>query len=367
MEHIQEHINTEHIWAEARDFLQQYYQENQLEGLAARLREVEAAIGLKGQYWHTAEELAFGAKLAWRNSNRCIGRLFWPTLKVLDYRRINSPQAFIQALEDHIALADGSRKIRNVISVFPPQAPGKRLPFRIFNYELIQYAGYQEADGQIIGDPKHLEFTARCQALGWRGAGTPFDLLPLVYQYEDQPVQFHEWPPELIQEIEIEHPEWSSFQSLQLKWYKLPMISNMRLSIGGIDYPTAPFNGWYMLNEIATRNFGDQQRYNLLPAVADKLGLDRSSPFWKDKALIALNEAVYHSFQKAGATIVDHHTACEQFMRFVAREQAEGREVTGDWSWLVPPNAGSTTEVFHQEWSNEVKCPYFFPPSDSKG
>ena len=27
------------------------------------------------------------------------------------------------------------------------------------------------------------------------------------------------------------------------------------LKIGGITYPTAPFNGWYMVTEIAVRNF----------------------------------------------------------------------------------------------------------------
>ena len=34
--------------------------------------------------------------------------------------------------------------------------------------------------------------------------------------------------------------------------------------IGGIIYPTAPFNGWYMVTEIGVRNFIDTYRYNLL-------------------------------------------------------------------------------------------------------
>ncbi len=29
------------------------------------------------------------------------------------------------------------------------------------------------------------------------------------------------------------------------------------LGIGGIVYPTAPFNGWYMVTEIGVRNFID--------------------------------------------------------------------------------------------------------------
>ena len=35
-----------------------------------------------------------------------------------------------------------------------------------------------------------------------------------------------------------------------MKWYGVPMISDMRLEIGGISYTAAPFNGWYMGTEI---------------------------------------------------------------------------------------------------------------------
>ena len=34
--------------------------------------------------------------------------------------------------------------------------------------------------------------------------------------------------------------------------------------IGGITYGTVPFNGWYMVNEIAVRNFTNSYRYNLI-------------------------------------------------------------------------------------------------------
>ncbi|MFD2354446.1 nitric oxide synthase oxygenase [Nonomuraea ferruginea] len=30
-------------------------------------------IARRGSYTHTSEELEFGARVAWRNSNRCIG------------------------------------------------------------------------------------------------------------------------------------------------------------------------------------------------------------------------------------------------------------------------------------------------------
>ena len=42
--------------------------------LEQRLFEVKAEIALTGEYTHTAQELEIGARLAWRNSAKCIGR-----------------------------------------------------------------------------------------------------------------------------------------------------------------------------------------------------------------------------------------------------------------------------------------------------
>lgn len=55
------------------------------------------------------------------------------------------------------------------------------------------------------------------------------------------------------------------FAELGLRWYALPAVSNMLLEIGGLEFPAAPFNGWYMSSEIGTRNLCDSHRYNLLP------------------------------------------------------------------------------------------------------
>lgn len=352
--------STNEIQSEARDFLQLYYLENQKDNFDQRWSEVCEQIKLSGTYTHTYEELKFGAKVAWRNSNRCIGRLFWKTLKVMDYRHIQTENSFLNALHDHIGLADGINKIRSTISIFAPQNPNQlSSSFSIKNYTLIMYAGY-DRKGEIIGDPANIEFTKYCQSLGWKGQGTRFDILPVVYSMNGEPDQFHQLPSSIISEIEISHPNYEWFQELDLKWYKLPLISNMKLDIGGIIYPAAPFNGWYMLDEVATRNLGDKSRYDVLPEIAKYLNLDLSSPFWKEKALLVLNEAVYHSYKNAGAKIVDHHTAVQEFMQFMDQEVQKNREVTGDWSWLVPPTSGSTTEIFHTEIKNEVKLPNYF-------
>lgn len=47
-----------------------------------RWEQVQKEVNLTGTYQLTETELAFGAKLAWRNSGRCIGRIQWAKLQV---------------------------------------------------------------------------------------------------------------------------------------------------------------------------------------------------------------------------------------------------------------------------------------------
>lgn len=47
-----------------------------------RLREVEASIEATGTYQLLEPELVFGAKQAWRNAARCVGRIQWNKLQV---------------------------------------------------------------------------------------------------------------------------------------------------------------------------------------------------------------------------------------------------------------------------------------------
>jgi nitric-oxide synthase len=167
-------------------------------------------------------------------------------------------------------------------------------------------------------------------------------------------------------EVSISHPNYEWFSDLGLQWYAVPIISDMRLEIGGLQYTAAPFNGWYMGTEIGSRNFGDVDRYDMLPTVADQLGLDTSTDrtLWKDEALAVLNQAVIHSFEEHGVRIVDHHNAAEQFKRFEQEERNAGREVTGDRSWLLPPNASSTMDIFENTYENEASTPNFFYRED---
>ncbi|TRZ05229.1 hypothetical protein HGM15179_021878, partial [Zosterops borbonicus] len=55
------------------------------------------------------------------------------------------------------------------------------------------------------------------------------------------------------------------FSELGLRWHALPAVSNLLLEIGGLEFPAAPFNGWYMGTEIGSRNLCDPHRYHVLP------------------------------------------------------------------------------------------------------
>lgn len=47
---------------------------------------------------------------------------------------------------------------RSAITIFPQRTDGKH-DFRVWNNQLIRYAGYKQPDGGILGDPANVEFT----------------------------------------------------------------------------------------------------------------------------------------------------------------------------------------------------------------
>lgn len=354
-------IATE-LYKEAEQFIANCYSElgkTEIEALC-RLKEIEQSIESKGHYVHTLEELRHGARMAWRNSNRCIGRLFWQSLEVVDARSLQDSDQMAEQIFNHIKYATNEGRVRPTITVFAPQCGDRQI--RIWNHQLVRYAGYETESG-ILGDPASLDFTRVCTALGWKGSGTAFDVLPIVIQVNNDPPSWYELPEGLAKEVPLSHPEIERFEELALQWYAVPFISDMKLEIGGIAYTAAPFNGWYMGTEIGARNLADFNRYNKLPEVARLMGLDMSTntSLWKDRALVELNVAVIHSFKKHGVSIVDHHTAAEQFMRFAQQEQNNGRPLPGRWSWLIPPMSPSTTPVWHRGFDNsELKPAYSY-------
>lgn len=346
----------------AEEFLNLFASESGRDVPASRFETVRAEVAAHGRYWQTPEELEFACRLAWRNNRRCIGRRFWPTLEVADARGARSAGDIFDACVAHLRRSTNGGKIRPLITVFAPADGHGRGPL-IHNYQLIRYAGYRESNGRILGDPAEIAFTERVMRAGWRppekrGA---FDLLPLLIETPEEGEKLFSLPADAVLDFPITHPDLPWFADLGLKWHALPAVANMALETGGVNYPAAPFSGYYMETEIAARNFGDTARYNMLPAVADRMNpaMRAKDPFWRDRALVELCAAVLHSFRAAGVTIVDHHAASRQFMDHLAEEKRRGRAVPGDWSWLVPPVSGSASPVFHRSYDPRPRLPDF--------
>ncbi|GAA1632482.1 nitric oxide synthase oxygenase [Actinoplanes couchii] len=346
---------------EAEDFLRRCYIENpRLGPVEPRLAIVRAQVAATGTYVHTTDELTHGARMAWRNASRCIGRLYWRSLMVLDRRRARTADEIYSLLVQHLQTA-GDGQIRPVISIFAPAQPA-RPHARVWNEQLIKYAGYRTENDQTVGDPRQVGFTEAVQGFGWRGKGEAFDVLPLVVETPAEGVRVYELPERVIREVPLSHPEFGWFAELGLRWHAVPAIANMRLTIGGVHYPLAPFNGWYMGSEIGSRNLADRDRYDLLPLIAERIGLDtsRESTLWRDRALVELNRAVLHSFERAGVKMSDHHTESQRFVTHLANEEKAGRRVPADWTWIVPPISGGITPVFHRYYDEFDQRPAFY-------
>lgn len=331
-----------------------------------RLHQIEQEIAETGSYWQSEAELLVGAKLAWRNHARCAGRYNWRSLRLLDLRQLSTADEIAEGCFEHLRVSTNGGRLRSVLTVFAPQRPGRPGP-RVHNPQLIRYAGYRTAEG-VIGDPLHADLTEQVQALGWTGAGTPFDILPVLISVDGEPPKLYPVPDSAILEVPLEHPEFGWFAELGLRWHANPAISNLCLEIGGVRYPAAPFSGWYVSSEIGARNLSDEARYNMLPAIAQGMGLStrRNASLWKDRALIELNRAVLWSYEKAGVYIVDHHTAAAQFLTHVDREAEWGRPVPSDWAWVNPPLSASTTPTFHRSFDPpnfDVRPNFFANPA----
>uniref|UniRef100_A0ABD2W4Z8 nitric-oxide synthase (NADPH) n=1 Tax=Trichogramma kaykai TaxID=54128 RepID=A0ABD2W4Z8_9HYME len=86
------------ILEHAKDFLNQYFtsiKRVNSESHKSRWKNIEKEVLSTGSYQLTETELIFGAKLAWRNASRCIGRIQWSKLQMND---TSSPTALWRTL-----------------------------------------------------------------------------------------------------------------------------------------------------------------------------------------------------------------------------------------------------------------------------
>lgn len=328
--------------------------------MEARKVQIAEEVGRTGTYTLTHDELVHGARLAWYNSNRCIARHLWRTLHVFDERGLTGADQVTDALRRHVAFAYNGGAIRSAITVFAPRPVQGPDVVRLENRQLVQFAAFMDEQGKLLGDGPNAAFTRRCLDAGWTPtARGPFVSLPWMLHVSGHavpPIDVFAQEPGLAPLVRIEHPENPAIAELGLHWYPVPLLADMALVIGGIVFPCAPFNGFYMVTEIASRDLVDKDRYDALPAVGRCFGLDTSTErsLWRDRAVVELNRAVLHSFDRDGVRISDHHTMTAAFERFCAAEQRSGRTVTGDWSWLVPPTSGALAPQYHRTFDEAV-------------
>ncbi|WP_018684314.1 nitric oxide synthase oxygenase [Actinokineospora enzanensis] len=297
---------TNPLFAMAERFLRMFHEARPKAGpLDTRLAKVRAEIAATGTYRHTPAELAFGARVALRETGWCPDTVPWRGLLVRDLREVRDAAAVAAECVHHLRMAAGDGAVRPVVSIFAPDSPWRLGP-RIRNDQLVRYAGYRE-NGGVVGDRRYIEFTTGVCRLGWLPPTPhgPFDLLPLVIETDDDGVRLFPIPRDAVREVELTHPEFDWFTRLDLRWHAVPVISNMRLHIGGINYPAAPYNGVYICRAIGEDVLGEEAAYGMATTVATELGLDTTNErtLWRDRAALELNRAVLHSFDTAGVSI----------------------------------------------------------------
>ena len=120
----------------AEEFVRLFHTENPAAGPAEpRVAAVREEIARTGTYVHTHAELEFGARIAWRNSARCIGRLYWRSLHLRDRRHVTAPDEVAQECVGHLRDATRRGRIRSTITIFAPDGPAGPGP-RVWNEQL---------------------------------------------------------------------------------------------------------------------------------------------------------------------------------------------------------------------------------------
>ena len=151
------------------------------------------------------------------------------------------------------------------------------------------------------------------ERFGWKGPKSgeqgSYDYLPLVVQADpqDEPELF-DMPVECVPHVHIHHPKYPDLSLLDLRWYPIPAVCALDLTLGGIVYTAVPFNGWYADTEVL-RDLIDEDRYDLLVPIAQALGIYEETkpgeaPYYKDEVILILSKAIHYSFKTAKVAMI---------------------------------------------------------------
>ncbi len=308
----------------AEHFLRMFHDAHPAAGpVGKRLADVRAAIAETGTYRHTTDELAYGARVALRDSGWCTSGVPWRQLKIRDLRGLRNAAAVAAECIAHLRLACANNKIRPLVSIFAPDTPSAPGP-RVWNDQLVRYAGHRAGD-TVLGDRRYTGFTDAVCRMGWQPPAQPgrFDRLPIVVETAHEGPVLFGVPADAAVEVRLHHPDLPWLHEWELRWPAVPVLGNMTLTIGGVRYPAAPVNSWHIGTDIGTRALADEAAYGVARQVAERLGLDTSTErtLWRDRATVELNRAVLHSFDRAGITITDHHAEAQHRLAWLRSRQ----------------------------------------------
>ena len=169
-------------------------------------------------------------------------------IRVCDLRSATSSAKMAIELMKGISKAFNNGNIQPTVFVFPPRTANSRGPM-IWNNQVLAFAGYEAADGSILGDPASVPLTNEIINLGWvpPQKKSRWDLLPIVTMAEGDLPVITELPLNLCKLVEIRHPRYhTEFERLDLKWVAFPVLTRLGFDIGGVQYTAAPFIGWYV-------------------------------------------------------------------------------------------------------------------------
>ena len=102
----------------------------------------------------------------------------------------------------------------------------------IWNSQILAFAGYEQENGSILGDPANVELTKGMKEFGWKPPmeRSRWDFLPLITMAENDSPYMMELPLELRRTVQITHPRYAKqFRDLDLKFVVAPALSRLGL------------------------------------------------------------------------------------------------------------------------------------------
>ena len=112
-----------------------------------------------------------------------------------------------EAICNHLKYSTNKGSIRSAITVFRQRhEPGR--DFRVWNGQLINYAGFRIDENKVVGDRNQIEFTQVCMKLGWKPKFKEFEVLPLVLQANGEYPELFEFPLDIVMEVPLVHPKF---------------------------------------------------------------------------------------------------------------------------------------------------------------